>query len=107
MKTQFIEVLTTCDSRAEAEKIAEELVGRRACACVQITGPGTSIYRWKGRIERSEEWYCTAKTGTDMLGRVEEIIKSLHSYEVPEIAALPIVGGSTDYLSWIGEETGR
>ena len=107
MKTGFIEVVTTCKSRAEAEKIAEELVGRRACACVQITGPGTSIYRWKGRIERSEEWYCTAKTRAELLKKVEEIVRSLHSYEVPEIAALPIVGGSRDYLSWIGEETGR
>jgi periplasmic divalent cation tolerance protein len=107
MKTKFVEIVTSCESRGEAEKIAEELVERRLCACVQITGPGTSIYRWKGRIERSEEWFCTVKTRSALIGTVEETIKSLHSYEVPEIAALPIVGGSSDYLSWIGEETGR
>ena len=105
MKAEFIEVVTSCDSREEAEKIAEELVGRRLCACVQITGPGTSIYRWKGRVERSGEWYCTAKTRAGLLGTVENTIKSLHSYDVPEIAAVPIVGGSADYLGWIEEET--
>ena len=107
MNTRFIEVITTCDSKSEAEKIAEELVGRRACACVQITGPGLSIYRWKGRVERSEEWYCRAKTSAGLLKETEKIIKSLHSYELPEIVARPLIGGSTDYLSWIEEETGR
>jgi periplasmic divalent cation tolerance protein len=105
VKMKYIEVLTTCESRDEAQKIAEELVKQRACACVQITGPLLSIYRWKGTVERSQEWRCTVKTRGDLFDRVEEIVKSLHSYEVPEIAALPIVEGSDDYLSWIQEET--
>lgn len=104
-KTGYITVTTTCDSRADAEKIAEELVAQRACACAQIFGPILSVYRWKGKVKRSEEWSITAKTRSELFKDVKEIVSSLHSYDVPEIVVLPIAGGSTDYLSWIGEET--
>ncbi|MBN2322152.1 MAG: divalent-cation tolerance protein CutA [Spirochaetes bacterium] len=100
-------VTTMCGSRADAEKIADVLIERRAAACVQISGPVTSVYRWKGKVEKEQEWRCTAKTKADLLQTVETVIKSLHSYELPEISVLRISGGSGEYLRWIEEETSR
>jgi periplasmic divalent cation tolerance protein len=99
---QFIQVLTTTETQEEAEKIAQTLVERRLAACVQIAGPITSIYRWKGKIERAQEFQCWIKTRDDLYPKVEAAVRQLHAYEVPEILALPILDGGQDYLSWIG-----
>jgi periplasmic divalent cation tolerance protein len=72
---------------------------------VQIVGPIRSFYRWAGDIEDEQEWQCWIKTSTDRLDPLTEHIKKNHSYDVPEVVALPIVGGSADYLSWITNET--
>jgi periplasmic divalent cation tolerance protein len=101
----ILTVTTMCESRAEAEKIAEALLERRAAACVQISGPVTSVYRWKGTVEKTQEWRCTTKTRANLLQTVETIIKSLHTYELPEISVMRISGGSEEYLHWIEEET--
>ena len=78
---------------------------QRDAACVQIVGPITSIYRWQGKIESSEEWRREAKSRQECYARIEATIRGLHPYEVPEIISLPIVAGSADYLRWLEAET--
>ncbi len=104
--TEYVQVLTTAGSEAEAEAISAALVERRLAACVQVAGPVRSRYRWQGEVETAEEWQCFVKTATAALPQVEEAIRELHSYDEPEIVALPIVAGSAGYLDWIGTNTG-
>jgi periplasmic divalent cation tolerance protein len=73
---------------------------------VQIVGPITSTYRWQGKIETSEEWQCWAKGRSELYAQIEQAIRRLHPYEVPEILAVPVVAGSEGYLKWLREETG-
>jgi periplasmic divalent cation tolerance protein len=101
---EFIQVLTTTDSRELAEKIGQALVERRLAACVQIAGPVKSVYRWQRQIETAEEWQCWIKTTRERFAQVEQAIRELHTYSVPEIIATPIVAGSADYLTWLGRE---
>ena len=100
----FIQVTTTTEKKEDAERIARSLVETRLAACVQIVGPIESIYRWKGRIETTGEWLCLIKSRRDNYGAVEEMIRSLHPYEVPEIVAVPFTAGSRDYLGWLRDE---
>jgi periplasmic divalent cation tolerance protein len=102
----YIQVVTTTASRDEAERIARSLVEERLAACVQIVGPITSTYRWQGKIETSEEWQCWAKSRGELYAQIEQAIRRLHPYEVPEILAVPVVAGSDSYLKWLREETG-
>jgi periplasmic divalent cation tolerance protein len=74
-------------------------------ACVQITGPATSVYRWQGKVESSQEWLCIIKTQASGYPAVEAAIRELHTYQVPEIVAVPIVAGSAEYLAWLRQET--
>jgi len=104
---EYLQVLTTVERQEEAEGIATELVERRLAACVQIVGPIASTYRWKGEVETAEEWQCWIKTRRDLYGQVERTIRRLHSYELPEIIAMPIVEGSADYLEWVEESVGE
>jgi len=103
--SDYVQIITTTDSRAAAEKIAETLVKEKLAACVQVSGPISSTYEWKGKIERAEEWYCAVKTRKDLYTRVEGRIKALHTYETPEIIALPVLEGNPAYLAWIDEVT--
>jgi periplasmic divalent cation tolerance protein len=103
----YVQITTTVPTRADADRIARALVERRLAACIQVSGPITSTYRWKGTIETAEEWYCHAKTRRGLCASVEKAIKELHPYEVPEIVAVPIVAGSAEYLKWIDESTGE
>ena len=100
----YIQVMTTTETKEQAQTIAQHLVERKLAACVQITGPITSIYRWKGKVENTQEWLCQIKTQDDLYNKVEAAIKSLHPYETPEIIAVPIIKGSKEYLSWIEDE---
>jgi len=100
----YIQVLTTTGKKEDAEKIAMTLIERRFAACVQIAGPITSTYRWKGNIEGAEEWLCVIKSREDLYRDVEKAIKSVHPYEVPEIIAIPITAGSGEYLDWLQGE---
>ena len=77
----------------------------RLAACVQIVGPIISTYRWRGKVERDEEWQCWAKTRGERFERVEAAIRRVHPYEVPEIIAMPILAGSSAYLAWLDAET--
>jgi periplasmic divalent cation tolerance protein len=101
---EYLQVVTTTDGREEAEKVATALVEARLVACVQILGPIASTYWWKGKIESAEEWLCIMKTSRPLFDEVKEAIKKIHSYETPEIIAIPIVRGSDDYLQWLREE---
>jgi periplasmic divalent cation tolerance protein len=101
-----IQVLTTACSEEEAERIATALVERRLAACVQVLGPIASHYRWRGKVERESEWQCLAKTAAARYKELEATIRELHSYEEPEIVALPILAGSTGYLAWIDASVG-
>ena len=96
-------VLATAGSVEEANKIADALVQRRLAACVSIVGPISSVYRWKEKVERAQEWLLLAKTTAGVVDAVGSAIKELHSYEVPECIALAIEAGSEPYLEWIGE----
>lgn len=101
----FIQVMTATDKREDAERIARSLVEGRLAGCVQIVGPVTSVYRWKGRIETAGEWLCLIKSRADLYGAIEESILALHPYQTPEIIALPVAAGSRDYLEWLRGET--
>ena len=97
----YIQVTTTTKTKKQAEKIAQHLVETTLAACVQITGPITSIYRWKGKVDNANEWLCLIKTKEELFEKVEAAIKKMHSYETPEIIAVPIVTGSKEYMNWI------
>jgi periplasmic divalent cation tolerance protein len=99
----YLQVLTTAGSEAEAETIASALVERRLAACVQVAGPVASTYRWQGAAETAREWQCLVKTTAGRYEEVEAAIRELHSYDEPEIVATPIVAGSAGYLRWIDE----
>jgi periplasmic divalent cation tolerance protein len=100
----YIQISTTTETKEQAEIIAGLLADKKLAACVQILGPITSIYRWKGKVETTEEWLCLIKTRDNLYSKVEVAIKKLHSYETPEIIAIPIVKGSPDYLNWLKAE---
>ncbi len=103
--TGCVQVSTTVDSAALAEQIAAALVAERLAACVQIVGPMTSVYRWEGAITQATEWLCTAKTVEPRLAAVMARIRALHSYQLPEIIATPVVTADPGYLNWLQLET--
>jgi periplasmic divalent cation tolerance protein len=101
---RFILVLTTCGSKSEAAKIARSLVESRLAACVNIvTAPVESIYRWKGRTESTKEFLLVIKSTHSRFAAVRREIERLHSYDVPEVIAMPIFKGSPKYLRWLEE----
>jgi periplasmic divalent cation tolerance protein len=101
--SDYLQVSTTVSSEQEARRIATAMVKRRLAACVQVVGPIESHYRWQGEIETSTEWLCLIKTESSRYAEVEAAIGELHSYEEPEVVAMPIVAGSAGYLGWIGD----
>ena len=102
--TAYIQVFTTTDKKEDADKIAKEVVEKRLAACAQVIGPITSTYWWKDNIERAEEWLCLMKSRNDLYEELEKAIIGVHSYEVPEILAVPIVAGIQGYLEWLDKE---
>ena len=102
---ETIVVFVTCGSEEEAQKIARRLVEERLAACVNIISAVRSLYRWEGKIWDEKEWMLIIKTQKKRFQDLEKKVKSLHSYAVPEIIALPIVEGSGSYLKWIEEMT--
>ena len=105
-KSSYIVVFITTSSYEEARKIADALVVQKKAACVNIVPKVSSLFRWKGKIEDVEESLMVVKTRAELFPDIVSTVKSIHSYEVPEIIALPIVEGNPDYLSWLKEETG-
>lgn len=105
MNTSYIIVFVTCSSAEEAEKIASTLVERRLAACGNIVPEIRSIFWWKESLEQEQEVLLILKSRTELFSQIEEAVASLHSYEVPEIIAIPIAAGSDAYLNWIEHET--
>lgn len=102
--TDKIVVLVTCGSAKEARRIARALVEKRLAACGNILeAPVRSIYRWKGMVETAKEYLLLIKTSRKRFAALQAEVKRLHSYDVPEIIALPIASGSPEYLKWISE----
>jgi periplasmic divalent cation tolerance protein len=101
----YCAVITTTDGAEAAGDLGRAIVEARLGACVQIVGPIRSIYRWEGGIQNDQEWQCWVKTSTDRVDVLTDYIKKNHSYDMPEVVVLPIVGGSDEYLSWVADET--
>ncbi len=102
-RTEHIQVMTMASSEEEAERIAAELLDGRLAACVQVGGPILSRYRWQGKLEQAREWQCLAKTEARLYDEVEAAIRENHSYDEPEVIAMPIVAGSAGYLAWVSD----
>jgi periplasmic divalent cation tolerance protein len=102
--TDYIQVVTTTATHDEAEIIARALVEERLAACTQILGPITSIYRWEGKVETSQEYQCWAKSRRELFEQIAAAIRRLHPYQTPEILAVPIAAGSESYLKWLDGE---
>ena len=102
--TDKIVILATCASAEEAHRIASELIARRLAACVNLLPPVRSIYHWKGAVEEGEETLMIIKSARARFDEVRDTIARLHSYDLPEIIAIPIVDGAASYLAWIDRE---
>ncbi len=103
MSAEYIIVLVTTKDKAEAEKISQTLLNEKLIACANIISPVTSFFHWKGTIDRAEEALVVMKSRRDLFSELASRLRGLHSYEVPEVLALPIVEGSEAYLGWLGE----
>ncbi len=102
--TDKIVVFCTCSSSDEARRIAGQLIAQRLAACVNLLPPVRSVYHWKGAVEESEEILMIIKSARPLFGQLRAAIARLHSYELPEIVAIPIVDGSESYLAWMDRE---
>ena len=102
--TDKIVILSACDSEEQATRLARHLVEQRLAACVNILPNVRSIYRWEGKLEDSAEWMLVIKSRRDLFPALRAEIEKMHSYEVPEIIALPVVDGAEAYLGWLEHE---
>ncbi|MGD0354406.1 MAG: divalent-cation tolerance protein CutA [Dehalococcoidia bacterium] len=101
---EFVVILVTASNLEEARKIAAVLLDKRKAACVNILPRVHSSFWWQGKIDKAEESLLVIKTTASATQAVIELVKANHSYTVPEIIALPIIGGNPDYLDWINRE---
>jgi periplasmic divalent cation tolerance protein len=102
--TDKIIVFTTCGSEKQAKQLALHLVEQRVAACVNILPKAHSVYRWKDKIENAAEYMLVIKSRRDLFDALRAEIEKVHTYEVPEIVAVPVVEGSEAYLAWIERE---
>jgi len=102
LQNAYVIIMVTTASKQEAEKIAQRLLKERLIACANIIGPVSSLFHWAGKTEKAEEFLIFMKSRKDLFEKLTETVKALHSYEVPEILVLPVVGGSKAYLDWLG-----
>lgn len=103
--TAYLIVASATDNEDAARVLVAGAVEARLGACAQIVGPITSVYRWEGKVQTDQEWRVEIKTTSDRVSELTEHIKANHSYDLPEIIATPITGGSAEYLSWLMDET--
>jgi periplasmic divalent cation tolerance protein len=105
----FSVYLVTCSSKAEAEKISTALLDGRLIACANIIGGAEkslfSIYKWEGKVEKDAEMLLVMKSRSELLEEIVSAVKKVHSYDLPEVIALPMMGGSKEYLDWVLKET--
>lgn len=104
MPAPIVQVTTTVPNDAVAATVASALVDAGLAACVQVSGPIRSRYRWQGAVEEAEEWTCVAKTTASAAPAAIDAIRGVHPYDVPEILVTPVVGGLASYLEWVGTE---
>src|SRR5690242_7557065 len=104
--TDKIVVFSTAGSAEEAEKIARRLVENRLAACVNVIKEIRSFYRWQGKIEDAAEWLLVIKSSRERFEALRSAVEKLHSYDVPEVIALPVVEGAQNYLNWMDGELG-
>lgn len=102
--TDKIVVFSACDSEEQATQIARALVEQRLAACVTIVPGARSIYHWKGQVEEATEWLLIIKTRRDLMDQLRAVAGKMHTYEVPELLAVPVVDGSESYLAWLDRE---
>ena len=100
----YVVVLVTVGSDEEARRIANELLNQRKVACVNIVPGVSSLFWWQGGLDSAQENLLVIKTRASLLDEVVSLVGQLHSYEVPEVIALPICGGNQNYLQWLGGE---
>jgi periplasmic divalent cation tolerance protein len=105
MADSYLQVTTTTDSEAEAQSLATVAVENRLAACAQVLSPIRSVYWWEGKVESAQEWMVLLKTTAARVDQLIQRLRSEHSYDTPEIVAVPIVAGHPAYLGWIAEET--
>ena len=105
--TDCIVALVTVGTREEGERIADALVPESVAACVNIVGPIRSIYHWQGTLHHDEELLLIIKTRRELFDRLAARVRALHSYDNPEVVALPIVAGAEEYLGWVRVTTSR
>ena len=105
--TDKIIALTTCDSEEQAKRIAHRLIEQRLAACVNIVSNVRSVYRWKEKIEDAAEFLLVIKSRRDLFAALRAEIEKIHTYEIPEIIAIPIVDGSEAYIGWFDRELSK
>jgi periplasmic divalent cation tolerance protein len=105
--TGEVVVLCTCGSEEEAERLGTSLVESRLAACVNIVPRIRSVYRWQGAVERADEWMLVVKSSRHLFSAIQAEVAKLHSYETPELIALPIVEGEKNYLNWLANSVRR
>jgi len=101
LKNQYIIVFVTAANKQEAEKISQNLLEAKLIACANIVGPIASHFHWGGKVEKAEEFLVMMKSRSDLFEKLSAAVAKLHSYEVPEILAIPIIAGSKFYLDWL------
>ena len=99
--TDKIVVFSTCATEAEADKLARELVEARLAACVSVLPGARSVYRWQGQVETATEWLLIIKSSRPLFAELRAGLEKVHTYEIPEMLALPVVEGSPNYLNWL------
>jgi len=97
----YIVVIMTTSNKEEAEKIVRSLLKERLIACANILGPVSSLFWWQGKIDEAKEFLVFMKSHKSLFERLSERVREIHSYDVPEIVALPIIEGSPPYLDWL------
>ena len=100
----YLVILVTTSSSDEAHRIANELLDQKKATCVNIVPGVSSLFRWQDKLDSAHENLLIIKTKASLLNEIVALVSQIHSYDVPEIIALPIVGGNQDYLEWVGRE---
>jgi len=101
LETPYIIILVTTSSKMDAENIAQRLLEQKLIACANIIGPVSSHFHWHGNVEHAEEFLVLMKSRLNLFKTVSEQVKIMHSYEIPEVLALPVIAGDEQYLNWL------
>src|SRR6266567_5941598 len=105
--TDKIVVFSACSTLDEARRIARKLIEERLAACVNLAQGVRSLYRWKGEIEETDEYLLVIKSSRDLFDRLRLELEKAHTYEVPEVVAMPVVDGAPNYLHWLDGELNK